>query len=982
MKEEFRGIWRVSFALVLVLALILTTFGGIGAWPVQELYAAGGSFGGGNGTVGDPYMIEDVADLQAMGSNLTAYYALANDIDASNTTGWNGGQGFEPVGNGARFSGGFDGGGYNITGLYINRPASDNVGLFGHVGDDTGATVIKNAHLANTAVVGARGTGTLIGRVTGNANTLIENCSAVGGNVTGNGATGGLIGSFNSWQTTLDGTDNPVLRYSYSDVVVYSSASGGGRDKFGGLVGCSQRGTIQNSYSRSSVNVTDGSRIGGLAGCIDYRGEIFNSYSTGLVNVTNCVSFGGLVGNKVGPGFNEGVVTNSFWDTEASGQTTSAGGAGKTTAEMKTESTFTDAGWNFVDIWDIDSLVNDGYPHLIWTGFTPTGLTITGTFTAQNKTYDGTNDAQFDTSDLTLSGVSGGDNVTLNVTIRFSDPYVGNNKTVNITSAALNGTDASKYMLSLVGAPTATADITAKPVDPFITANDKVYDGLDTATLSAQGVTGVIGSDDVNLVVGAANFTDKNVGFNKTVTATGLGLAGAAAGNYTLSAANATDTADITRRPITVTADNKSKVYGQADPALTYRVTAGALATGDDFTGALARQPGEAVGSYDILQGTLAIADGNNGNNYNLIFVWGTFSITVDTPRYTLIIRSTEGGRVTKPGEGIYTYDARTLIKLEATPDAGYRFVEWTGNVDTIADVNAASTTITMNGHYAIKANFEVIPPSRYNLTVSSTAGGSVTAPGEGTFVYEEGTVVNLVATTDARYQFAKWSGDVTAIANVNAASTTITMNADHSVKADFEAIPPSKYNLTISSTAGGSVATPGEGTFAYYEGTVVTLAATSDILYQFVNWSGDVSSIANPNAASTTITMDRSHSINANFSGGGCFIATAAYGTPMAEEIQVLRDFRDEYLLTSPAGQGLVDLYYRVSPPIAEFITEHPSLKPIVRTGLLPAVALSTIAVKTSLPEKAAVIGLLVLVAVAVTIWATRRRGKDAGYA
>ena len=974
---------RMFFALALVLTLILTTFGGIAGWHAQELYAAGGSFGGGSGTVGDPYMIEDVADLQAISSNLTAYYALANDIDAANTTGWNGGQGFEPIGNGARFSGGFDGKGYNITGLHINRPGTDDVGLFGRVGDDTGATVIENVHMVNSTVIGARGTGTLIGRLTGNRNTVVENCSAIGGNVTGNGATGGLIGSFNSWQITPGGTDNPVLRYGYTNLAVYSSASGGGRDEFGGLVGCSQRGTIQNSYSRSSVNVTDGSRIGGLAGCIDDRGEILNSYSTGLVSVPNCVSVGGLVGNSVGPGFNPGVVTNSFWDTETSGQATSAGGTGKNTTEMKTEATFTDAGWNFDDIWDIGGGINDDYPQLIWMGFAPTVLTVTGTFTAQNETYDGTNDAQFDAYNLTLSGVSGGDNVTLiDVVIRFSDGYVANNKTVNITSAAPAGNDTAKYILSLVDAPTATADITAKSVDPFITANDKVYDGLDTATLSAQNVSGVIGSDDVSLVVGGANFTDKNAGLNKTVTATGLSLAGAAAGNYTLSAANATDTADITRRPITITADDKSKVFGQADPALTYNVTAGSLVTGDDFTGAVVRQLGEAVGSYDILQGTLTIADGNNGNNYNLIFVWGTFTITVYTPRYTLIVRSTEGGRVTKPGEGIYTYDAGTLIKLEATPDAGYRFVGWTGNVDTVVDVTAASTSITVNGHYAIKANFEVIPPTQYNLTISSTDGGSVTAPGEGTFVYEEGTVINLVASPDASYQFAKWSGDVAAIANVNAASTTITMNADHSVKANFEAIPPPKYNLTISSTDGGSVVTPGEGTFAYYEGTVVTLAATPDIAYQFVNWSGDVSSIANPNAASTTITMDSSHSINANFSGGGCFIATAAYGTPMAEEIQVLREFRDQYLLASSVGKAMVDTYYTVSPPIAEFITEHPDLKPIVRAGLVPAVAVSTVAVNTSPAEKAAIVGLLTLISVAVAIRVMRRRHSHPQYA
>jgi hypothetical protein len=65
-----------------------------------------------------------------------------------------------------------------------------------------------------------------------------------------------------------------------------------------------------------------------------------------------------------------------------------------------------------------------------------------------------------------------------------------------------------------------------------------------------------------------------------------------------------------------------------------------------------------------------------------------------------------------------------------------------------------------------------------------------------------------------------------------------------------------------------------------------------------------------------------------------------------MAEEIQILREFRDECLLTNPLGQAFVDIYYRFSPPIAEFINEHPSLKPIVRLGLLPAVVISAVIV------------------------------------
>jgi hypothetical protein len=110
----------------------------------------------------------------------------------------------------------------------------------------------------------------------------------------------------------------------------------------------------------------------------------------------------------------------------------------------------------------------------------------------------------------------------------------------------------------------------------------------------------------------------------------------------------------------------------------------------------------------------------------------------------------------------------------------------------------------------------------------------------------------------------------------------------------------------------------------------------------------------------------------------GGCFIATAAYGTPMAEEVEILSEFRDEYLLTNPLGQTLVDLYYRISPPIAEFIAAHPSLKLIVRAGLVPTVVMSVVVVSTTPAEKTALLGLLVLVLVAViAIWVTRRRGR-----
>jgi hypothetical protein len=158
---------------------------------------------------------------------------------------------------------------------------------------------------------------------------------------------------------------------------------------------------------------------------------------------------------------------------------------------------------------------------------------------------------------------------------------------------------------------------------------------------------------------------------------------------------------------------------------------------------------------------------------------------------------------------------------------------------------------------------------------------------------------------------------------------------------------PAARYNLTVSSTEGGKVASPGEGTFSCYGRRGVILIAAPSTGYHFVNWTGNVSTIADVNSAATTITMCGDCSIMANFEksvGGGCFIATVAYGSPMAEEIEVLREFRDEYLLTNALGQGFVDVYYRISPPIADFITEHPRLKPIVRAWLMPIVTMRSI--------------------------------------
>jgi len=100
-----------------------------------------------------------------------------------------------------------------------------------------------------------------------------------------------------------------------------------------------------------------------------------------------------------------------------------------------------------------------------------------------------------------------------------------------------------------------------------------------------------------------------------------------------------------------------------------------------------------------------------------------------------------------------------------------------------------------------------------------------------------------------------------------------------------------------------------------------------------------------------------------------------------MVKEIEILREFIDGCPLTNPVGRALTDIYYRSSPPMADFITEHPSLKPIVRIGLLPAVVVSTVAIKITPTEKVTIIGLVALISVILAVWLIRRLSRGSEY-
>src|SRR5205085_142369 len=205
---------------------------------------------------------------------------------------------------------------------------------------------------------------------------------------------------------------------------------------------------------------------------------------------------------------------------------------------------------------------------------------ITGSFTAQNKVYDGNTDATV--TGRSLTGAIAGDTVSLsggNAT--FGNKNAGTDKTVTLTGATLAGADAGNYSLSSVD--TAKADITARQVAGSFTASDKVYDGTTAATIATRGLgTGVLAGDTVTLSGGAATFGNKNAGQAKTVTGTGFALGGADAANYSLESSTLTASADITPKPISGSFKSANKVYdGNNSAAATDRALAVTI-QGDD----------------------------------------------------------------------------------------------------------------------------------------------------------------------------------------------------------------------------------------------------------------------------------------------------------------------------------------------------------------------------------------------------------------
>ena len=296
---------------------------------------------------GDPIVICDCTGLQYMQADLTADYELGQSIDCSETTTWNSGAGFEPIGDEfTRYTGIFDGAGYVISDLTVDRPGEDNIGLFGYIDGST----ITDVGLQNVYLVG----NLYVGGITAYNN---------GGTIENSFTTGTIRGDYYELGGLVGHQEAGSILNSHSTIDISGIDEDSSTYYVGGLVGYFDGGSITDSYA--IYNLEAYGYVGGLVGILSSGATLSNSFATGDITLIGPTpnDYGGLVGYKIGS------ISSSYWNNHAHNPVNCYyGGNNDCTAIDDDSAYFYDpaneplASWDFVTIWQGNSPT--GYPSL------------------------------------------------------------------------------------------------------------------------------------------------------------------------------------------------------------------------------------------------------------------------------------------------------------------------------------------------------------------------------------------------------------------------------------------------------------------------------------------------------------------------------------------------------------------------------------------------------------------------------------------
>ena len=421
---------------------------------------------------------------------------------------------------------------------------------------------------------------------------------------------------------------------------------------------------------------------------------------------------------------------------------------------------------------------------------------------ADNKVYDATNGASMGF----ISDPRAGGDVTLVPGIAtFSDKNVGTGKAVAYSGYSLGGGDVARFALFGNGTGSSSANISALAIVGVIGAASKVYDGNQGADITSRGLIGVLAADtaSVSYTGGSATFDNKNVGNNKAVLGTGMGLTGADASNYTVNS-SASTTANITPASLTVTASNASKVYGQTPTlsAFTYAGTQNGETVGsvtETSIGASATAP--VAGPYAIVP---SAAGGGTftPSNYTITYVNGALAVTPAPLTITAMDASKVYGQTP-------TLSAFTTTALQ--------------NGESIGSVTETSP--------GTLANAPVAGP--YAIIPSAASGGTFT-PSNYAITYVNGVlVVTPAPLTITAVDASKVYGQTPTLS----AFTTTALQNGESIGSVTETSPGTLANAPVAgpyaiipSAASGGTFTPSNYAITYVNGVLVVTPAPLSI--------------------------------------------------------------------------------------------------------------------------------------------------------
>jgi uncharacterized repeat protein (TIGR02543 family) len=226
----------------------------------------------------------------------------------------------------------------------------------------------------------------------------------------------------------------------------------------------------------------------------------------------------------------------------------------------------------------------------------------------------------------------------------------------------------------------------------------------------------------------------------------------------------------------------------------------------------------------------------------------------VGPTQYTVTLLSIPLAGGTTSGSG--PFNSGSSVTVTAIPNAGYTFTNWTES-GTAVSTNA-SYTFTISGNKTLVANFTAVVLTQYTVTLSSIPLAGGTTSGGGTF--NSGSSVTVTAIVNAGYTFTSWTEN--GIVVTSSISYQFTISGNRTLVANFTAVVPTQYTVTLLSIplAGGT--TSGSGPFN--SGSSVTVTATANAGYKFTNWTESGTAVSTN--ASYTFTINGNRTLVANY--------------------------------------------------------------------------------------------------------------------